>query len=81
VSQGLTHNQRVLAALIARSAIDKARAPEVQLPTPLEALSEAITAKACDVALLAAAGRTTDERHREGLAQLERWRSVWTANR
>ena len=71
----------MLAALIARSAIDKARAPEVQLPTPLEALSEAITAKACDVALLAAAGRTTYERHREGLAQLERWRSVWTANR
>lgn len=81
MSQSLTHNQRVLAALIARNAIDKARAPEVQLPTLLEALSEAITARACDVALLAAAGKTTDERHREGLAQLERWRSVWTANR
>lgn len=81
MSPGLTNNQRVLAALIARNAIDKARAPVVQLPTLLEALGEAITAKAYDVALLAAAGETTDERHREGLAQLERWRSVWTANR
>ncbi|PTT81585.1 hypothetical protein DBR42_17915 [Pelomonas sp. HMWF004] len=81
MSQRLTYNQCVLAALIARNAIDKARAPEAQLPTLLKALGEAITAKSCDIAQLAAAGRTTDERHREGLAQLERWRSVWIANR
>lgn len=81
MSRDPSPNQRVLANLIALNAINNARAPAIQPPTLLEALGEAINAKVSDLALLAAAGRTTDEQYRDGVAQLSRWRSTWIANR
>lgn len=76
-----SQNRWVLAGIYALGAIDRARHPPRQTPPLIDVVKEAIDAKVDDLARLVAADSTGDQAYQRGIAQLERWRSAWNANR
>jgi len=79
----MTHNQKLLAQMVAREAVH--RASRAHLPPPqnrvVEALGEAIESKRSELLALVWAGRFETDVYHEAKAQLARWTEAWNSNR
>ncbi|WP_143266416.1 hypothetical protein [Paraburkholderia caledonica] len=71
----MTHNQKVLAQIVAHRAVHNARRADVRPPQErvMEALGEAIDGKRKEVHALVLAGRVQTKEYRAAKAQLAKW--------
>jgi hypothetical protein len=79
----MTHNQKLLAQIVAHRALLKASRADVRPPQEraMEALSEAINDKRDEVQSLVLAGRFESDTYRVAKAQLAKWTEAWASNR
>ncbi len=79
----MTHNQKVLAQIVAQYAVQKAGRVDVRPPQDrvMKALGEAIESKRNEVQALVLAGRFETDAYRTAKAQLAKWTEAWNSNR
>lgn len=79
----MTHNQAILARLIALNALQKAKLPPPPNPAALamSALREAIESKQSEIISMATTGKADTDAYRQAKSQLQRWQAAWQANR
>lgn len=79
----MTHNQTVLAQIVAHHAVQKASRTDVRPPRErvMEALGEAIDSKQKELQALVLAGRIQTDDYRAAKAQLAKWSDAWNSNR
>jgi len=79
----MTHNQKLLAQIVAHGAVQKASRADVRPPQDrvMEALGEAIESKRNEVQAFVLAGRFETDSYRAAKAQLAKWADAWNSNR
>lgn len=79
----MTHNQKLLAQIVAHNALLKASRPDVRPPQErlMEALSEAINGKRDEVRALVLAGKFETDTYRVAKAHVAKWAEAWKSNR
>lgn len=79
----MTHNQKLLAQIVAHHALLKASRADVRPSRErvMDALSEAIEGKRDEVQALVLAGRFETDTYRVAKAQLAKWTEAWNSNR
>ncbi|TGP40321.1 hypothetical protein EN871_29315 [bacterium M00.F.Ca.ET.228.01.1.1] len=79
----MTHNQKLLAQIVAHHAVQKASRVDVRPPQErvMEALGEAIENKRKEVLAFVLAGQIQTDEHGAAKAQLAKWADAWNSNR
>ncbi|MFM0411229.1 hypothetical protein [Paraburkholderia dipogonis] len=79
----MTHNEKLLAQIVAHHAVQKASRADVRSPQErvMEALREAIESKRNEVQALALTGRFDTDSYHIAKAQLAKWTEAWNSNR